>query len=88
MSYNIFRLSPIHLLHCINLSEYDRRANIKTALFALVFPWMISRTAGKDKGVATANTAGITLVCFSRNDRFTIYTHPKRVLGIGLQQHK
>jgi FdhD protein len=46
-------------------------------------PIVISRAASTDKGIATAETAGITLVCFSRGDRFTIYTHPERILGAG-----
>jgi len=47
-------------------------------------PVVISRAASTDKGIATAEIAGITLVCFSRGDRFTIYTHPERILGAGL----
>lgn len=46
-------------------------------------PVVISRAASTDKGIATADRAGITLVCFSRGDRFTIYTHPERILGVG-----
>jgi len=46
-------------------------------------PIVISRAASTDKGIATAERAGITLVCFSRGDRFTIYTHPERILGAG-----
>jgi FdhD protein len=45
-------------------------------------PVVISRAASTDKGIATANAAGITLICFSRGDRFTIYTHPGRIAGI------
>ena len=26
--------------------------------------------------------AGITLICFSRGDRFTIYTHAERIIGV------
>jgi FdhD protein len=44
-------------------------------------PVVISRAASTDKGIQTAERAGITLVCFSRGDRFTIYTHPERILG-------
>lgn len=47
-------------------------------------PVVISRAASTDKGIETADSAGITLVCFSRGDRFTIYTHPDRILGSGL----
>jgi len=45
-------------------------------------PIVISRAASTDKGIATAEAAGITLVCFSRGDRFTVYTRPDRICGI------
>jgi FdhD protein len=44
-------------------------------------PVIISRAASTDKGIATAEAAGITLIGFSRGDRFTVYTHPERVVG-------
>lgn len=43
-------------------------------------PIIISRAASTDQGIAAARDAGITLICFSRGDRFTIYTHPERIL--------
>jgi len=45
-------------------------------------PVVISRAASTDKGIATADASGITLICFSRGDRFTIYTHPERITGV------
>ncbi|MDD2474068.1 MAG: formate dehydrogenase accessory sulfurtransferase FdhD [Methanoculleus sp.] len=42
-------------------------------------PVIVSRAASTDRGIQTAERAGITLVCFSRGERFTIYTHPERV---------
>jgi FdhD protein len=45
-------------------------------------PVVISRASSTDKGIATADAAGITLICFSRDDRFTIYTHPERIIGV------
>jgi len=45
-------------------------------------PVIISRAASTDKGIAAAEAAGITLVGFSRGDRFTVYTHPERITGI------
>jgi FdhD protein len=42
-------------------------------------PIIISRAASTDKGIAAAEEFGITLICFSRNDRFTVYTHPERI---------
>jgi FdhD protein len=45
-------------------------------------PVIISRAASTDKGIATAEAAGITLIGFSRGDRFTVYTRPERICGI------
>jgi FdhD protein len=42
-------------------------------------PVIISRAASTNRGIAAAEDFGITLICFSRNDRFTVYTHPERV---------
>ncbi|MDD1685020.1 MAG: formate dehydrogenase accessory sulfurtransferase FdhD [Methanoregula sp.] len=44
-------------------------------------PVIISRAATTDKGIAAAEAAGITLIGFSRGDRFWIYTHPERITG-------
>jgi FdhD protein len=42
-------------------------------------PIIISRAASTDKGITVAEESGITLICFSRNERFTVYTHPGRI---------
>jgi FdhD protein len=42
-------------------------------------PIIISRAASTDRGIAAARDFGITLICFSRGDRFTVYTHPERI---------
>jgi FdhD protein len=42
-------------------------------------PVIVSRAASTDKGIAAAGEAGITLICFSRGPRFTVYTHPERI---------
>jgi len=49
-------------------------------------PIIISRAASTAAGITTARDAGITLICFSRGTRFTVYSHPERVKG--LNQHK
>ena len=46
-------------------------------------PILVSRAASTDQGIATASAAGLTLICFSRGDRFTVYTHPERVAAPG-----
>ncbi len=45
-------------------------------------PVVISRAASSNGGIATAERAGVTLICFSRGDRFTVYTHPERVSDV------
>jgi FdhD protein len=45
-------------------------------------PVIISRAASTDRGITTAEEAGITLVCFTRGERFTVYTHPERIPGM------
>jgi FdhD protein len=45
-------------------------------------PIIVSKAASTDKGILTAEKAGVTLICFARDERFTIYTHPHRVRGI------
>jgi len=49
-------------------------------------PIVLSRAASTDRGIATAHELGITLICFSRDERFTVYTHPWRVRGIGPEE--
>jgi FdhD protein len=43
-------------------------------------PIVISRSAPTDKGIRTADLAGVTLICFARGDRFTVYAHPDRII--------
>jgi FdhD protein len=45
-------------------------------------PIVISRAASTDRGIHTAMMYGVTLICFSRGDRYTIYAHPERIEGI------
>ena len=42
-------------------------------------PIIISRAASTDRGIALAESTGVTLICFSRGDRFTVYTRPDRI---------
>jgi FdhD protein len=42
-------------------------------------PVVISRAATTDRGIAAAKEFGITLICFSRQERFTVYTYPDRI---------
>jgi len=46
-------------------------------------PLIASRAAPISSGVRVAEVMGITLICFLREGRMNIYTHPKRVLTRG-----
>jgi len=43
-------------------------------------PIVISRSAPTDKGIRAADLAGVTLICFARGNRFTVYAHPDRII--------
>jgi FdhD protein len=49
-------------------------------------PIIISKAASTDRGIRTAAAYGVTLICFSRGDRYTIYTHPERIEGIDWEE--
>lgn len=42
-------------------------------------PIIVSRAAATTSGIGLAEKSGITLICFTRDRRFTVYTHPERV---------
>lgn len=43
---------------------------------------VISRTSPSSLSVQMADEMGITLIGYARRDRFTIYTHPERILSV------
>ena len=45
-------------------------------------PIIISKAASTADGIRLARKSGITLICFARGDRFTIYSNPQRVRGV------
>lgn len=45
-------------------------------------PIIISRAAATIAGAALAERSGITLICFTRPPRFTVYSHPERITGL------
>jgi FdhD protein len=75
-------LNGIDLSRCvIGCTGRQPEGMVKKSAHAGI-PIIVSRAASTDKGIAVAEAAGITLIGFSRGDRFTIYTHPERVAGI------
>ncbi len=45
-------------------------------------PIIVSRAASTSAGIAAAENSGITLICFTRDRRFTVYAHPDRIDGL------
>ena len=45
-------------------------------------PVIISRAAATIAGADLAERSGITLICFTRPPRFTVYSHPERIAGL------
>ncbi len=45
-------------------------------------PIVLSKAATTCQGIALAERTGVTLVCFARGDRFTVYAHPERIVGL------
>jgi FdhD protein len=75
-------LNGIDLSRCVIGSTGRQPAGMIRKDAHAGIPVVISRAASTDKGIAAADAAGITLICFSRGDRFTIYTHPERIAGV------
>ncbi|KAA8922440.1 formate dehydrogenase accessory sulfurtransferase FdhD [Thermoplasma sp.] len=48
--------------------------------FIAGFPIVVSVSAPSSLAVQVAESVGITLVCFVRENRFTVYSHPDRVI--------
>lgn len=48
-------------------------------------PIIISKAASTADGIRLARESGITLICFARGERFTVYSNPQRVRGIAAE---
>ncbi len=73
-------LNNIDLSTCVlGCSGRQPAAMVSKAANARI-PIVISRSAATDKGIRTADMAGVTLICFARGSRFTVYAHPDRII--------
>lgn len=67
---------------CVIGSTGRQPAGMVTKAANAGVPIIVSRAAATDAGIAAAEECGVTLVCFTRPPRFTVYTHPERITGI------
>jgi len=75
-------LNNIDLSACVVGCSGRQPAGMVSKIANAGIPIIVSKAASTDKGILTAEKAGVTLICFARGERFTIYTHPHRVRGI------
>ncbi|MDR0438914.1 MAG: formate dehydrogenase accessory sulfurtransferase FdhD [Methanocalculaceae archaeon] len=75
-------LAGLNPTECAIGSTGRQPAGMVTKAANAKIPIVVSRAATTDAGIATAKECGITLVCFTRPPRFTIYSHPERIVGI------
>lgn len=75
-------LHGIDLSKCVIGCSGRQPAGMVSKVANAGIPIVISKAASTDKGIRTAEEAGITLICFARENRFTIYTHPQRIAGV------
>lgn len=47
-------------------------------------PVIVSKAATTNKGVELAGRAGVTLICRVKDQGFTVYTHPQRIVGLAI----
>ncbi len=74
-------LNNIDLSSCIVGSTGRQPAGMVAKVANAGIPIIVSKAPSTDKGILLAEQAGITLICFARDERFTVYTHPHRVLS-------
>ena len=72
-------LNGIDLSKCVIACTGRQPAGMVSKVANAGIPIIISKAASTDKGILTAQEAGVTLICFARGDRFTVYSHPWRI---------
>ncbi|KPL22477.1 MAG: formate dehydrogenase family accessory protein FdhD [Anaerolineae bacterium SM23_84] len=75
-------LNDLDLGACVLGCSGRQPAGMVTKAANAGIPIIVSKAAATDRGILTAEQAGVTLICFARDERFTVYTHPHRVRGI------
>ena len=75
-------LNDVELSRCVIGCTGRQARGMVSKIANAGVPIIVSKAAPTDKGIFTADEAGVTLICFARGERFTIYSHPHRVSGV------
>ncbi|HJJ55864.1 MAG TPA: formate dehydrogenase accessory sulfurtransferase FdhD, partial [Methanocorpusculum sp.] len=74
-------LNKINPLKCMIGCSGRQTTEIIRKIANIGIPIIVSRAATTNKGIQTAKLYGITLICFARSPRYTVYTNQHRVIG-------
>jgi FdhD protein len=77
-------LNGIDTGRCYIGSTGRQPAGMVSKLANAGIPVMITKAATTTEGIRIASENGITLICFARGDRFTVYSHPERVEDLNI----
>nr|MBC7246072.1 formate dehydrogenase accessory sulfurtransferase FdhD [Chloroflexota bacterium] len=75
-------LNGINLSQCIIGCTGRQPAGMIAKVANAGVPLIVSKAAATNAGILLADRSNVTLICFARGERFTIYTHPERIRGI------
>ena len=74
------RLNGVDLLECVIGCTGRQPTGMVSKVANAQIPVIVSRAATTTKGIETAQKTGITLIGFARPGRFSVYSHPERVI--------
>jgi len=75
-------LNRIDLSSCVLGCTGRQPAGMVSKAVNAGIPIIVTKAASTREGIALADKAGLTLICRVKGDRFCVYSHPNRVIGI------
>ena len=75
-------LNGINLSQCVIACTGRQPAGMIAKVANAGVPIIVSKAAATDAGILLADRSNVTLICFARGERFTVYSHPERIAGL------
>lgn len=75
-------LNGVNLSQCIIGCTGRQPAGMVGKVANAGVPIIVSKAAATDAGILLADRSNVTLICFARGERFTVYSHPERIAGL------